>query len=117
MDTSDLNLTALALPHADTDDARLISQLERYVVTEAPPFTLAPEDIERDKDWARKAAAARGETRRYSHNDDFEGGDEDDADVNGFFSTGAGKRAAKKKVSASIKAGVEICEQRSKMAQ
>lgn len=98
VDTSDLNLTALALPRSDTDDAWLISQLEKYPVTEQPPFTLSQEDFERDKAYAQRAAAARGETRHHSHYDESEGGDEDDADVNGFFSSGAGKRAAKRKV-------------------
>ncbi|SJX64656.1 uncharacterized protein SRS1_15472 [Sporisorium reilianum f. sp. reilianum] len=95
--TADLNLTALALPQSDTDDEWLLSQLEKYPVTEPPPFTLPPEEIERDKALARKAAEARGETRYSSHYDDVDGGEDEDADVNGFFSTSAGKRAARKK--------------------
>lgn len=94
---SDLKLTALALPHSETDDEWLSSQLEKYPVSEPPPFTLPPQDIERDKALARKAAEARGDVR---HNyDDVDAGEDEDADVNGFLSTNAGKRAARKKVS------------------
>lgn len=105
---SDLKLTALALPQSDTDVEWLLSQLEKYPVTEPPPFTLPPEEIERDKALARKAAEARGETRFYNHYDDGDAGDEDDADVNGFFSISAGKRAARKKASNETSM-LEIC--------
>lgn len=95
VDTSDLKLTALALPQTDIDVEYLASQLAKHPVVEPPSFTLPPEEIERDKALARQAAAARGEARHH----DEEGEEQDDEDVNGFFSTSAGKRAARKRVS------------------
>ncbi|SPO30671.1 related to conserved hypothetcial protein [Ustilago trichophora] len=95
VDTSDLKLTALALPHTDTDDASLISQLQKHPVTEPPSFTLPSEEIERDRQLIRKAvAAARGNDHYYE--DDFDGAEENE-DVNGFLSTRAGKRASNKR--------------------
>lgn len=92
VDTSDLNLTALSLPK-ESDDSYLISQLSKYPVISPPPFTLPPEEIERDRALIRQSAAARGEHTHHQH-DDVDG--EDDEDVNGFLSSAAGRRAKKK---------------------
>ncbi|GAK66485.1 uncharacterized protein PAN0_013d4707 [Moesziomyces antarcticus] len=83
--TSDLKLTALALPQS-ADDGWLAAELDKYRVDSAPPYVLAPEELERDKALARYPE--RG--------DDWDEAEADD-DVNGFFATNAGKRARKKK--------------------
>lgn len=99
VDTSDLKLTALALPSTDSDDAWLASELAKRPVTSPPPYTLPPEEIERDKLLIRRSAAARGQAQYHERETDF-AAEEDDDDVNGFFTTNAGKRAAaKRKVS------------------
>lgn len=99
IDTSDLNLTALALPSISTDDEWLISELQKHPVFEAPPFSLPAEQVEREKVLIRQAnaGAGRGWNEEEERGEDgVEGGEED---VNGFLGTSAGRRAMKRKVS------------------
>lgn len=84
VETSDLKLTALALPQS-ADDGWLAAELDKYRVDSAPPYVLAPEEVERDKALARHPE--RG--------DEWDEAEADE-DVNGFFATNAGKRARKK---------------------
>ncbi|KAJ1019794.1 hypothetical protein NDA13_006019 [Ustilago tritici] len=98
VDTSDLNLTALALPTTENDDTQLAAQLAKYPVLEAPPFLLPPEQVEREKMLMRQYNAAAG--RGWNEGDD-EGGkweeDGEEQDVNGFLATNAGRKAARRK--------------------
>ncbi|SOV03385.1 related to conserved hypothetcial protein [Ustilago sp. UG-2017a] len=98
VDTSDLNLTALALPTMENDDTQLAAQLAKYPVLEAPPFLLPPEQVEREKMLIRQYNAAAG--RGWNEGDD-EGGkceeDGEEQDVNGFLATNPGRKAARRK--------------------
>ncbi|KAJ1574076.1 hypothetical protein NDA12_003674 [Ustilago hordei] len=98
VDTSHLNLTALALPTTENDDTQLAAQLAKYPVLEAPPFLLPPEQVEREKMLMRQYNAPAG--RGWNEGDD-EGGkweeDGEEQDVNGFLATNAGRKAARRK--------------------
>lgn len=97
VDTSGLKLAALALPHTESDDTWLLSQLQKHPVSEAPPFTLPPQELEREKALIRASVAARGEARHNDvYEDAFDGAEDEDEDVNGFLATNAGKKAKRK---------------------